>query len=563
MWDRIVRVLCLFLLCLCDVIFGFNIFQERIPNGDKVQDPCNRNDIWKGVGHQNKLGGGLTNPFGQAFKNNNFVWDKSFCMLDSDGDGATNGRELGDPLCIWKYGRSPIFEPNGHPGVCEPWSSPFCQKQNANWLKCPTVPVDCEFIRQQGVQNMALRLPDTAVPAQETTNMCVNLEFPSDRDYHVIADTAFLNNSKVLHHMTLQACSPGVTVTALAHPLGQVYPCEMLAEPLLCPDLMVGWTPTIGGNCHPLEAGYKIGLTGYRYAILQVMWNNPSKAVGERDSSGILLFYTPQLRRFNIGMLTVGTNNVAIPPGERGFDVEAQCYPTCTRKQLSNPIRLLTGYNHMHYAGAEMRVTLKKPGTVQEETLTRDIVYDYDNPVIHKFSSSIDIKPGDAIYTSCSYNTMTRNMSTFFGRTTSDEMCLGLFSYYPAEHLSPRHCFSEMGLPQCALTDSATIVDRCHVVTFPSSPEATAIIQSLKDNCIPFRCLRECINVVKKIRTNPCFKGTVNDYIIKQIQTLHGLETIMRLKSCDVEIAQEQGLCNKLVGQTNCYCSDPPMRRKV
>ncbi|XP_033750489.1 dopamine beta-hydroxylase-like [Pecten maximus] len=560
-----VNLLCflLYLLCVGDVTSGFSILKDRIPNGDKVPNPCDRTEVWQGVGHQAREGRGLTNPFGLAFKKNNFVWDKTFCMLDSDGDGATNGRELGDPLCLWKVGTSPVFEPYGHPGICEPWNSPFCRKQNANWLHCTTLPVDCEYIGLPGVLNMQIRIPETVVPAQEISYRCVNLEFPADRDYHVIADTAFVNNSNILHHMTLQACSPEVTPASLAHPLGQVYPCEMMAEPVNCPEIMAGWSQSIGGNCHPREAGYKIGRTGSRYAVLQVAWTNPTKAVGQRDSSGILLFYTANLRPFNIGMITVGTNSLALPHGERGFDVEAKCHTECTRKQLLSSIYLLNGYNHMHYAGTEMRIAMKKFRETQEQTLTRDIVYDYHNPIIHQLPSPVEIKPGDEIFTSCSYNTMTRNTTTFYGRTPFDEMCLGMFSYYPAERLSPRHCLSEGDLPQCLLTDQRAVIDRCPVVTFPSSPEANAIIQLLKENCVSFRCNRECVNVVKTIRMNPCFMGRVKDYMITQLEKIHGLDSITRLQSCDVEIAREQGFCSTPVGQARCFCSDPPMKRTL
>lgn len=547
----------LHLVLVWDLIFGYSLFKDRIPNGDKIINPCDRTEVWQGVGNQ------AMDPFGQAFKENNFVWDKTVCMQDSDGDGATNGRELGDPLCVWKIGSSPVFEPYGHPGICEPWSSPYCRRRNGNRLRCDSVPVDCEYIGLPGVLNIQMRIPETIVPAQEITYMCVNLELPADRDYHVIADTAFVNNSNVLHHMTLQACSPGVTVANLAHPLGQVYPCQMMAEPVHCPELMAGWSPSIGGNCHPREAGYKIGLSGSRYVVLQVMWSNPSKMVGEKDSSGLLLFYTPFLRPYNIGMLTVGTNGLVIPPGEKGYDVEAKCHAECTRQQLLNPIHIINGYNHMHYAGSEMRTAMRKFMETQEHTMTRDIVYDYHNPVIHQFPSPIEIKPGDEIFTSCSYNTMTRNRTTFYGRTPANEMCLGMLSYYPAEHLSPRQCLSEGELPQCLLTDHHTIIDRCPLVSFPSSTEAVAIIQQLNQHCGLIQCNPGCMEVVNTISRNPCFIGRVRDYTITQLEKVHGLEVILRLRSCDVEIAKERGLCSKPVSTATCFCSNPPMRRKI
>ena len=32
-------------------------------------------------------------------------WTTALCRSDSDGDGKTNGEELGDPFCIWERGK--------------------------------------------------------------------------------------------------------------------------------------------------------------------------------------------------------------------------------------------------------------------------------------------------------------------------------------------------------------------------------------------------------------------------------------------------------------------------
>jgi MYXO-CTERM domain-containing protein len=44
------------------------------------------------------------NPFGTAFDANGRVWDATLAMMDSDGDGYTNGEELGDPTGTWVIG---------------------------------------------------------------------------------------------------------------------------------------------------------------------------------------------------------------------------------------------------------------------------------------------------------------------------------------------------------------------------------------------------------------------------------------------------------------------------
>ena len=36
-------------------------------------------------------------------------WTKDFCMADADGDGQSNGLEMGDPCCKWSAGQTPQF----------------------------------------------------------------------------------------------------------------------------------------------------------------------------------------------------------------------------------------------------------------------------------------------------------------------------------------------------------------------------------------------------------------------------------------------------------------------
>ena len=59
------------------------------------------------------------------------------CPLDSDGDGFTNGQELGDPKCQWKIGDLPERTFNiTHPGVCTPVDSEVCKRQIICKVSC-------------------------------------------------------------------------------------------------------------------------------------------------------------------------------------------------------------------------------------------------------------------------------------------------------------------------------------------------------------------------------------------------------------------------------------------
>lgn len=92
-------------------------FVIRIPNGAAGVRPgsgitCNH------LGHTPCEPGATRNQFGKDFDANGYKWDKALCEKDSDGDGVTNGQELGDPCCEWSENR-PVelrMEQLSHPG---------------------------------------------------------------------------------------------------------------------------------------------------------------------------------------------------------------------------------------------------------------------------------------------------------------------------------------------------------------------------------------------------------------------------------------------------------------
>ncbi|EDV19971.1 uncharacterized protein TRIADDRAFT_32734, partial [Trichoplax adhaerens] len=101
-------------------ISSYDNYLDRIPNSNNVPNPCNPSAKWYGIGHIATAGAGARNPFGTDFAKTGRTWSTTLCQMDSDGDGKTNGAELGDPNCVWTEGSTPPSTTGiSHPGVCE------------------------------------------------------------------------------------------------------------------------------------------------------------------------------------------------------------------------------------------------------------------------------------------------------------------------------------------------------------------------------------------------------------------------------------------------------------
>ncbi|EME27861.1 ferric-chelate reductase [Galdieria sulphuraria] len=102
---------------LCCLVTGHLNYLDQFPNGAKVLDPQSNTTSWIGVGHKDAMGTTGINQFGKDFRKVGGNW-KRLCVLDSDGDGQSNGMELGDPCCVWKKGDIPFRVWDiSHPGT--------------------------------------------------------------------------------------------------------------------------------------------------------------------------------------------------------------------------------------------------------------------------------------------------------------------------------------------------------------------------------------------------------------------------------------------------------------
>merc|ERR1711936_1312167 len=112
------------------------------------------------------------------------------------------------------------------------------------------------------------------------------------------------------HHMLLYGCTD--EQAPLARQVKTPQACGMAGA---CQLLISKWTLGNSGQCGPAEAGYRIGKHGYKTVVLQSHWNNPELKDTFYDTSGMTIYYTPVLRKYDAGTILMGQTYLEIPPG--------------------------------------------------------------------------------------------------------------------------------------------------------------------------------------------------------------------------------------------------------
>lgn len=88
-------ITCLFLA----TTYAYQQDLSKLPNG---------NSYGLTLGHPSGVTRKAT-VMASSFYSNGLKWNKVICQADADGDGQTNGFEMGDPCCTWSIGQAPMF----------------------------------------------------------------------------------------------------------------------------------------------------------------------------------------------------------------------------------------------------------------------------------------------------------------------------------------------------------------------------------------------------------------------------------------------------------------------
>ncbi|CAF3672065.1 unnamed protein product [Rotaria sp. Silwood1] len=137
----------------------------------------------------------------------------------------------------------------------------------------------------------------------------------------------------------------------------------------------------------PKEAGYPVGGDfPIKYYMVQMHYDNPNLFSNRTDSSGIRFYIGKELRQYDLGYLTLGTDSIAaalaIPPKVERFIVDSYCSANVTMNFPEEGITVVSAFPHTHFQGRTVWTKLIRNKTAVQYLFNAEAYnfnYQYDN----------------------------------------------------------------------------------------------------------------------------------------------------------------------------------------
>lgn len=409
-------------LALVHVALGYRSYQTQLPNSDKVTD-CQGNS-WAGVGHLRPGGGGPRNQFGIDFQAAGYTWTTALCQQDSDGDGVTNGVELGDPSCTWTPGATPQFDTGiTHPGLdC---GSLNCDgSPNTAGASAPHATVGCANYSAPTIGYFDLTFAGHAV-APGTSYIKGSFTWPGTVRAAVLRFEFINHNPDVVHHMILYRCP-----TDMASQFGT----PTTGGTMGCTDVLMAWAVGGGPICAPPALAFVVDPAA-PYFLLEMHYDNARNTPGIVDTSGMRLHFVPHassgLDAISVVLSGASLPRISVPPLRSSYRATV----TITSAMLGMPsnyrgVELFAVIEHMHGIGRKIWLTMVDDTDASDTTeVSCNTNYDFDLQEAKYLSAPLLLPPGKKLQLDCVYDSSARNYLTHGGDETHDEMCIIVLFY--------------------------------------------------------------------------------------------------------------------------------------
>ncbi|XP_024407943.2 DBH-like monooxygenase protein 1 [Desmodus rotundus] len=286
---------------------------------------------------------------------------------------------------------------------------------------------------------------DVLIPKKGTVYWCQMFKIPVFQEkHHVIKVEPVIQrgHESLVHHILLYQCSSNLNDSVLDYG-HECYHPNMPDAFHTCETVVFAWAIGGEGFSYPPHVGLSLGTPlDPRYVLLEVHYDNPSYKEGLIDNSGLRLFHTTDIRKYDAGVIEAGlwvSLFHTIPPGMPEFQSEGHCTLECLGEALEaekpSGVHVFAVLLHAHLAGRGIRLRHFRKGE-EMRLLAYDDNFDFNFQEFQYLKEEQTILPGDNLITECRYNTEDRDLMTWGGLSTRSEMCLSYLLYYPRINLT-------------------------------------------------------------------------------------------------------------------------------
>jgi hypothetical protein len=269
------------------------------------------------------------------------------------------------------------------------------------------------------------------VPKNESTIYAYKFYDLGEEKKHIIAENYKIGSS-MTHHVLVYLCDKippafqqnknALLVNYYRDPPKQDE-IQFLSP---CFSAYIGWAKGGKDRIYPDTLGKPIGTLTTRYMIVEVHLNNVDSNLANTTDpgSGVTLIVTKNLRKHDVGMMTLGADmsTISLPPGGLN-SVAGECSESCTSRFPTDGLNIIGAIPHQHKRGAALEVKHIR-NNIELESLPQKHYYDF-NFQSFDYASTNQQKflPKDRILVNCTYNTKKDTTTIIGGHSTEQEMC--------------------------------------------------------------------------------------------------------------------------------------------
>lgn len=427
----------LFIALFPGLSYGYSSYQNRIPNGHNVYSSSGV--YYPGVGHTRASGGGSLNNFGRDFQSAGHSWTQALCKKDSDGDGLSNGEELGDPSCIWSKGDTPTYvtgitNPGVYDVVVKSTNAPTQKPTHFPTFSptfYPTSSPSCG--KSVGSRDVNLTMPSYSIMQEKTSQVSYLFDgLPEDKIY-ITRISPVIDQIHMVETMRLLVCENSTTLQ-----LAFSSPAQGTVSALNCTNFVYSWAAGGETLCMPSESGIVINGQDKVY-ILEVQYFNSALESNYTDSSGFEITYIPQnqtssnFQPATWGLFGASTDSILIPPDEPFYEIAAS--RSLPSSFPSRGVTVLATFAFARSMSTGIWATVSPANSYESPYLAFcDAQFDYNLQQVNWLSSNITLYADDRLTVHCTYDSSGRKNSTTGGDEQLEEMCAFWFLYTPANN---------------------------------------------------------------------------------------------------------------------------------